>query len=172
MNSFSKLRFSFNIYASSLNPNYIRLISCCVNVSRNSFPLWFWSCRVFKAWTSLIYIQTLFQWLYSENQLLWQSNRYCGGVTVTLCCVVGRADSSWISSCESPTRWRWTCTNVWATASTGRWSSITPPATENPMKTRMVSHQNLNQIIGGKKYRIFNILRFCVIGGLFNKSNV
>lgn len=54
------------------------------------------------------------------------------------CDTAGRADSSSISSCASPTRWRWTCTNVSATASTGRWSSITQPATENLMKTLTV----------------------------------
>lgn len=79
-------------------------------------------------------------------------------VTVALRRVAGRADSSWTSSCESPTRWPWTCTNVWATASTGRWSSTTPPATASLTKTRTVSPRT-QSVYGEKleKFRCFQI---------------
>lgn len=88
----------------------------------------------------------------------WRSKGCCGGVTVALRRVAGRAGSSWTSSCESPTRWPWTCTNVWATASTGRWSSTTPPATASLTKTRTVSPRT-QSVYGEKleKFRCFQI---------------
>lgn len=57
---------------------------------------------------------------------------------VCFCLLAGKAGSSWICLCECPIRWQSTCTNVWATASTGRSSSITLPVTGSLTRTPTV----------------------------------